>query len=174
MQAFGAKLIILFVVAGLAAGCSRNSEPKLLNLTSATNGPDEFAIIPNKPLQAPDDFSALPTPTPGGANLVDQTPEADAVAALGGKPAALSRGVSKADTGLINHASRYGRTAGIRESLAAEDLRFRQRKNGRILERAFNANVYFRAYRKFALDKYAELERFRRLGIRTPAVPPQQ
>jgi hypothetical protein len=41
-----------------------------------------------------------------------------------------------------------------------------------VLERLFNVNVYFRAYQRQSLDKYAELDRFRRLGVRTPAAPP--
>jgi hypothetical protein len=36
----------------------------------------------------------------------------------------------------------------------------------------FGTNVYFRAYRQQALDRYAELERLRRMGVRTPAAPP--
>jgi hypothetical protein len=40
------------------------------------------------------------------------------------------------------------------------------------LERLFNVNVYFKAYKKQELDQYRELERFRRAGIRTPAAPP--
>jgi hypothetical protein len=33
-------------------------------------------------------------------------------------------------------------------------------------------NVYFRAYRPFALDQHRELERLRRAGLRTVAAPP--
>lgn len=173
MQALGAKIILVLLAVGMMAGCSRNSEPKLLNVASSTDGPDEFAIIPNKPLEAPESFTDLPAPTPGGANRVDATPADDAIAALGGKPEVVSRGISRGDAGLVNHASRYGRDAAIRQQLAASDLEFRRRNNGRILERAFNVNVYFRAYRRMSLDQYAELERFRRAGVRTPAAPPE-
>ena len=173
MRVFGAKLLIVLVIVGLASGCSRNKEPKLLNISSSSSGPDEFAIIPNKPLQEPVSFSELPTPTPGGANRVDVTPNEDAIAALGGNPAAVSRGIPSGDSNIVNHASRYGRDGAIREKLAAEDLAFRRRKDGRVLERLLNVNVYFRAYEKHSLDQYAELERFRRAGIRTPAAPPE-
>jgi hypothetical protein len=44
--------------------------------------------------------------------------------------------------------------------------------DGRLLERLFNVNVYFKAYRSQELDQYLELQRLRRLGIRTPAAPP--
>lgn len=176
MQALGKKIIkqsmLAVLVMAAVAGCSRNSEPKLLNLSSSSNGPDEFAILPNKPLQEPASYSDLPAPTPGGVNRVDASPEADAIAALGGNPAVVARGISSSDAGLVNYASRQGRTPGIRQELAASDLEFRQRKQGRLLERAFNVNVYNRAYRGQSLNKYAELERFRRLGVRTPAAPP--
>ncbi len=173
MQALGMKFVLLLLCIGVVAGCSRNKEPKLLNITSSTQGPDEFAIIPNKPLEEPEDFAALPAPTPGGKNRVDQTPTDDAIAALGGNPAVVSRGISSGDAGIVNHASRYGRDGSIRQKLAAEDLEFRRRNDGRILERLFNVNVYFKAYRRMSLDQYAELERFRRIGVRTPAAPPE-
>jgi len=115
----------------------------------------------------PDNYTTLPTPTKGGTNLVDPTPLADATIALGGNPAGGIR-----DGGLVNHASRYGVSPGIRTALAKEDLEFRRKNDGRLLERVFNVNVYFKAYRKQSLDQYAELERLRRLGVRTSSAPP--
>lgn len=165
--------ILLILMATLAvSACSGSKEPRLLNIESSTVGPDEFAILPNKPLQSPDNFNSLPTPRPGGGNLVDPSPNEDAISALGGNPAAVSRGVPASDAGLVGHASRFGVSGSIRQELAAADLEFRRRKDGRILERLFNVNVYFRAYERQSLDKYAELERFRRRGVRTPAAPP--
>jgi hypothetical protein len=164
----GAALALLALTA-----CGSSDDPRLLNLAKSGRGPDEFAVLPTKPLQAPEDFAALPPPTPGGANLVDPTPEADMVAALGGNPAALARpGV---DGGVVNYAGRYGIAPDIRPALAAEDLELRRRNDGRLLERIFNVNVYYRAYRRqdMELDQYRELDRFRRAGVRTPAVPPQ-
>lgn len=172
MRPVGVKILLVLLAVTMVTGCSRNREPKLLNIASASDGPDEFAILPNKPLQQPEDFTALPAPTPGGANRVDATPNEDAIAALGGNPAVVSRGIPANDAGLVNHASRYGRSGTIRQQLAAEDLEFRRRRAGRPLERLFNVNVYFRAYRNQSLDQYAELERFRRIGVRTPAAPP--
>lgn len=172
MRAFGGKILIILMALAVVSGCSSNRTPKLLNVASSTSGPDEFGILPNKPLQQPETFSALPPPTPGGANRGDATPNADAIVALGGNPGAVSRGVPARDSGIVQHASRFGRSAEIRQTLAAEDLDFRRRKDGRVLERLFNVNVYFRAYKRQSLDQYAELERFRRLGVRTPAAPP--
>ncbi len=172
MRVSGGKILMVLLAVAMVSACSRNREPRLLNIASSTEGPDEFAIVPYKPLEPPTDFTALPTPNRGGANRVDASPNNDAIVALGGNPAAVARGASPGDAGLINHTSRYGRAGNIRQQLAQEDLEFRRRKDGRPLERLFNVNVYFRAYRGQSLDQYNELERFRRLGVRTPAAPP--
>lgn len=162
----------LIAAAALALAACERGEPQLMNIRSNTASPDEFAILPTKPLLMPDDLRALPPPTPGGPSRTDPTPVADAIAALGGNPAARDRGVPAADAALLAHAQRHGVDPGIRERLAAEDYEFRSRNRGRVLERAFNVNVYFRAYRAMALDRYAELARWRLLGVRTPAAPP--
>jgi hypothetical protein len=152
----------------ILAACGGDRPPQLMNIRSSTDGPDEFAILPPRPLQTPEDFTALPEPTPGGANLTDPDPNADAVAALGGDIAGGSRG----DAGLLNHASRYGVNANIRALLASEDLEWRRDNRGRPLERLFNVNVYFKAYRNQSLDQQAELRKWRRRGIRTVSAPP--
>ncbi|MCF6314791.1 MAG: DUF3035 domain-containing protein [Marinosulfonomonas sp.] len=169
--------IALALIAVLAvSACGGRKDPQLMNIRSNTEGPDEFTILPGKPLESPDFTVALPTPTPGGANLTDPTPKADAIAALGGDPARLNRTgggtIGRGDASIVTHARRFGVTSGIRQALAAEDLEFRGRNRGRVLERAFNVNVYFKAYRKQSLDQYNELQRFRRLGVRTPSAPP--
>lgn len=168
-------LTIVSLVAGLGlSACSRGKEPELMNIRAQGGTPDEFMVLPNKPVQIPEDFAALPTPTPGGANLVDPTPEADAVAALGGNPARLARtGTVRNEGGLVTYASRYGVTSNIRAQLAAEDLEFRRKKDGRLLERWFNVNIYYRAYRDQSLDQHAELWRWRRAGAKTPSAPPK-
>jgi hypothetical protein len=170
--AFG-KWAVVALALTVVVACAPE-EPKLLNLKADNTGPDEFMILPSKPLESPEDFEALPEPTPGGTNRTDPTPEADAVAALGGKPERLERnGLRSGEAALVNHASRYGRNGEIRDVLAAEDLEFRRRNNGRLLERLFNVSVYFKAYAAQSLDQYYELERLRRAGIWTPAVPPE-
>ena len=82
-------------------------------------------------------------------------------------------GIIDSDGGLVNFASRYGRQADIRQVLATEDLEYRRDNDGRILERWFNVNVYYRAYEDQSLDQHQELLRLRRLGIWTPAAPPE-
>jgi len=166
----------VWAFAGLAmlalAACS-SDEPRLMNLRASGNGPDEFAIVPPKPLETPEDLTALPEPTLGGSNRTDPTPEADAIVALGGRPGTAT-GVPAGDGALVNAASRNGRTDGVREDLAAADLQYRRDNNGRVLERLFGVNSYFRSYRPQSLDQQAELQRWRRAGARTVSAPPAQ
>lgn len=169
--------IILALIAVLAvSACGRRKDPQLMNIRSNTSGPDEFTILPGKPLEAPDFEAALPSPTPGGTNITDPTPKADAVAALGGNPSRVAPSgaavIGRGDSSIVTHARRFGATPGIRQTLAAEDLDFRRHNRGRVLERLFNVNIYFKAYRRQSLDQYNELLRFRRLGVRTPSAPP--
>ncbi|GGE53599.1 DUF3035 domain-containing protein [Actibacterium pelagium] len=173
-------LVILGMIAVMAvAGCSRDRSdkepPQLLNIKSS-GSPDEFQILPTKPLEQPQDYATLPTPTPGGTNRVDVNPNANAIASLGGNPSRIQRGtgISRGDAGLVNHATRFGVAQDIRPLLAAEDLEFRRDNKGRILERALNVNVYYKAYQPQSLDQHRELERWRRLGVRTPAAPPEE
>lgn len=165
------RVISVLACLGLAA-CGQGKDPKLLYFEDAP-GPDEFLVLPTKPLQSPEDFSGLPTPTPGGTNLSDPTPEADAVAALGGSAARVLQGGGVQDSALVARAGRFGVAEDIRDQLAAEDLDYRKKNDGRLLERLFKSNIYFKAYRKLELDQYRELERFRAAGVHTPAVPPE-
>lgn len=167
----------VFAVASAAvlalAGCASDREPTLMNVRAQGNGPDEFAILPPKPLEMPESLAELPAPTLGGSNRTDPTPKEDAVAALGGNLRAAG-GIPSGDGALVGYAARKGLTADIRGTLAAEDLQFRRDNDGRLLERIFNVNVYFRAYEEQSLDQHAELARWRRLGARTPSAPPPQ
>lgn len=153
------------------AGCAR--EPKLMNIESGQDSPDEFAILPTKALTMPPDLAVLPTPTPGGANITDPSPMGDAVAALGGNPAQLTaQGVGAGDGALMAHAGRVGVQPGIRQQLAAEDAEFRSRRGRRPLEVLARTSVYLRAYRPMLLDPQAEMARWRAAGARVPTAPP--
>lgn len=165
MAAAGAAMLLL-------AACGNGKPPVLMNVRSTTNGPDEFGILPPKGLAMPTDLQDLPAPTPGGSNLTDPNPYADAITALGGKPQAAGV-IPAGDSGLYNYATRKGVTPDIRQALAAEDLQWRRKHNGRPLERLFSLNVYFKAYSKMALDQYAELARWRAAGAKTPSAPPK-
>lgn len=154
------------------AACS--TDPQLMNISQGQRGPDEFAILPTKALQMPPDLNVLPQPTPGGRNITDPTPQADAVAALGGNPAHLnSQGVGAADGALLAHVSRYGRDGAIRQITAQEDEAWRSRHSRRALEVLARSNVYYRAYEPMTLDSWAELERWRPTGVMLPSAPPE-
>lgn len=157
----GAALVALAACGG--------GDPRLMNIRNTEAGPDEFSVLPTNPIAIPDDLSALPPPTLGGTNRTDPDPEGDAIRALGGNPSGGAQQVGD----ITQYAARFGVTADIRNVLAAEDLDFRNRNDGLLLERLFNTNVYFRAYREMSLDRYAELARLRNAGIRTPAAPPE-
>jgi hypothetical protein len=169
-----AKLgVVLALAAGLSA-CGKNRDIQLHELNTSQDGPEEFGILPVKALETPEDISQLPAPTPGGRNRTDQTPVADAVAALGGNPNRVEprgEGVSRSDGSLVNYASRKGVTPGIRQKLAAEDLEFRKRQS------LFTWSIkkedkYYDAYRKMAIDPYYVLRLYRNAGARTPAALP--
>ena len=167
--------VALVGVLALSA-CGGKKDPQLMNIRSDSSGPDEFTILPGKPLQAPDFAASLPAPTPGGANLTDPTPKGDAIAALGGNPARLNRAgggaIGRGDGGIVSHARRFGASGNIRNMLAAEDLEFRRGNKGKLLERWFNLNVYYKAYKNMSLNQHRELARFRRAGVKTPSAPP--
>ena len=170
------KARIVLAMAGLAlatlAACGAGKDTtNLMNLRSTTDGPDEFAILPPKALQLPADLTVLPPPSPGGENLTDQHPMDDAIVALGGKERSAG-GIPASDAGLVNYADRNGTSAGIRTALARDDLTFRKRHPGKLLERAFGLTTYFDAYTAQWLDAYKELAKWRAAGARTPAAPP--
>ena len=168
MAAGKAPVLAVMATAVLLSACGGSDEPaRLMNLRPQGDGPDEFAILPTKPLQMPADFATLPEPQPGAANLVDPHPLDDAVLALGGRP-----GAGTTDGALVAAAGRNGTTPGIREQLAAEDAEFRSRQKPKLLERLFGRSTYHSAYSNQATRPRAELEEWRRTGARTPAVPP--
>ncbi len=168
-----AQVALMLGVAGLAACSQGERDIRLHRLQTNSGQPEEFAILPSKPLQTPPNFAELPAPVPGGANLTDQTPRADAVAALGGDPARLSQtGTPASDAALLGAASRFGRDPQIRTQLAAEDLAFRKRKS-LFSFKLVPEDEYYDAYRGQWLDSYAVLDAFRRAGARTPSAPPQ-
>lgn len=173
MQAKGPISVIALTIALVLSGCAadKGSSTDLMRLRS-TGGPDEFAMLPPKALEMPSSLNDLPAPTPGAGNRTDQRPLDDAILALGGTPGA-SGGIPAADSALYAHASRLGTQSDIRSQLASEDLEWRRDNKGRILERLFSVNTYYRAYNDQSLDKYGELEYWRNRGLLTPSAPPE-
>lgn len=166
------RAIALTMTMLLLAACS--SDPHLMNLSNGSDGPDEFGIVPTKPLQMPEDLNVLPSPTPGGSNITDATPMGDAVAALGGNPDQLNaKGIGSGDAALIAYASRLGTDPGIRLKTATEDVKWRSQHGRRALEILAGTNVYYRAYAPMTLDSMAEQERWRPTGVLLPSAPPR-
>ncbi|SFJ51075.1 Beta-barrel assembly machine subunit BamF [Celeribacter neptunius] len=143
---------VCLLALGALVACGQ-SGPRTPNRVKT--GPDEFSIVPGKPLQEPANYTDLPAPTPGGANLTDATPKADAIVALGGR--VPTGGV---DGGIVSYASRYGVDPAIRADLSKAD---EGRRTGR--------GSYERAYKRFALDAYEEWLRLRAMGVTVPSAP---
>lgn len=152
-------IILGFAMVGLTACSGGFSE-----------GPDEFGVVPQAPLEQPENYSELPQPAPGTVNRADLQPNAEAIAALGGRP--QSGSVPAADSAVVSAASRFGVDPGIRATLFAEDERFRARVARRGPFAGQRENRYFRVYRGQTLDAYAEIDRFRAAGINVPTAPP--
>ncbi|NIZ61919.1 DUF3035 domain-containing protein [Sedimentitalea sp. CY04] len=163
---------VIFVTTALAiSGCGSSG---LRELQQPSTGPDEFMVMPAGQLTPPENYALLPTPTPGGSNLTDQNPQADAVVALGGNPAALNSGggVPTSDGALVTASSRYGVQPDIRASLAAEDAAFRKRENRTARFKLFAVDRYEEAYDKETLNPFKINQWFRNSGYGTPSAPP--
>ncbi len=163
---------IILVGAVALGGCA--GKP-LRTLGPTGSGPDEFLILPSKPLTAPKDYDVLPAPTPGGANLVDQNPNADAVVALGGRASALeNKGVPSSDGSLVSQASRYGVPPNTRIATSEEDAKFRKRQGRWSGFKLFPVDRYQQIYKRQSLDPYEEADLFRQAGFPTPSAPPKK
>jgi hypothetical protein len=163
-----APLAALVLLASCGAGGSG-----LRNLDTDLAGPDEFSILPTRPIEIPETLALVP-PTPGGANRTDQNPNADAIAALGGDPAATrAGGIPAQDAALVAFAARAGTDPDIRQTLAQEDAAFRARAGGPSFN-LLGGDRYYPAYARFALDAYSELARLRAAGVSVPTAPPLQ
>lgn len=160
--------VILVSVLAIA-GCSNAG---LRDLRSNTGGPDEFLVLPTKPLSAPANYSELPEPTPGQANLVDPNPNAEAIAALGGRSSSEA-GIPASDSGIVQYASRYGVPGDIRETLAQEDETFRQRRGRFTQFRLVRVDRYGQVYARQKLDPFATTRAARSAGAATPTSPPE-
>jgi hypothetical protein len=166
---FGMVLALILTV----SACG-NGAPRLLRAGENNAGPDEFAILPAKPLQTPASFTDLPEPTPNATNITDPSPRANAIVALGGNPAVLTRtGIPVSDVTLLSQVQRFGVAPNIRADLSEADLAFRRRKGALFFTGWFNRNRYFSAYRGQSLNQQREFERLRAAGVLTPSAPPR-
>lgn len=163
------RLALLVTIPLMLAACG---ESKLRDLSSDSDGPDEFRVKTSLNLEEPANYSALPPPTPGQGNRVDRSAVDDGIRAFGGRPAAIDGGIPARDNALVNHAGRNGVTADIRQTLAQEDAKFRKRKARFTGIRIAPVDSYAEAYKREALDAAAETRKWRRAGARTPSSPP--
>ncbi len=165
------RSLLAVTLAFAVAGCSNIG---LRHLEAPGPGPDEFSVLPVKPLTQPKDYKFLPAPTPGGANLTDATPKADAVVALGGNAAALNANtaIPSSDAALVTASSRYGVPANTRQVIDTEDAAFRKKQGRWTRLRLFKVDRYSQVYRREALDADLQTEAARRAGIETPSAPP--
>lgn len=167
------KLILPLTLFVVLAGCDNESVySRDGNFRLKDAGPDEFAVVPTKELELPENTQELPEPVLGAKNRVDATPRRDAIAALGGKPDRLdSQQIGGGEQPLITAASRYGVSANIRQTLAVEDAEYRRKNRARFTQRWYEDQSYLRRFRNESLEPYNELSRMRGMGVRTPTAP---
>lgn len=164
------RLVAALVLMPLVLGACANDG--LRDIRGTSKGPDEFLIQPSKPLERPESYNALPPPTPGQANLADRNAIAEGIEAFGGRPSAASGPIPASDGALVQHASRFGVTPGVRQKLAETDADFRRRKARFTQFKIVPTDRYNQAYQGQALDAPATAARWRRAGARTPSAPP--
>ena len=162
-------ILTLVMATSLLSACSEGKKEGFFKSIGArAQTPVEFAVIPHRPLELPENLSELPTPNPGGGNRTDLTPLADARVALGGSPNGGAPVLS--DRALL--AAVGGAQPGIRQTLAQEDAVHRSQNHGKLLERILNANSETTTYTEMILDAELEAQRLRARGLRTSGFPP--
>ena len=167
------KLIFMLALGLFVTACGRGETifDKNGDFKIRDAGPDEFSIIPTKPLEIPEDTVTLPEPTLGSKNRVDVEPERDAIVALGGKPDRLdSELIARDEQALIAAASRTGVSGNIREQIDADAEVIAKKKRPRFFQRWIGHDGRLQTYKAEALDPTTETNRLRRQGVRTPSV----
>ncbi len=159
----GAALIL---AASALAGCQGGLAGGLRK-AGVVSKPDEFMVLPTRPLEMPQDLAALPPPTPGAPNRVDYHPRTDAIVGLTGRPPPPGN----AD-GAILVARAGPRDPAVRSQLAVEDVEWRQTHHGLFFERVFSSDRELVTYQGMILDAPDEWARMRARGVEVPAAPP--
>jgi hypothetical protein len=161
--------VALLAAATALAGCAQEGGAAgfLRSAGVGTATPDEFMVLPTRPLEVPADMATLPPPTPGAPNRVDVQPRTEAVAALTGRtqPAEVSGAVLVARAGPVD--------PNIRGTVALEAATFRQDNRGLLFERWFSRNLEAVIYDDVILDAAAEYQRLRAAGVAVPPAPPE-
>ena len=177
MSALGritATIAICTALAGCGGDDAAGNDPDLVErvIAGAYEAPEEFAVVPKKPLEMPSDMTALPPPSADGTSRSEPNPRADALTALIGRPTTGSS--SAGDSALLAAAGAQRARPDIRAVLAAEDAAFRRRNQGLILDRLFGVFTEGERYARYKLDAEAELLRLRARGVWVPQLPPKE
>ena len=158
----------LLLAALALGGCAEGGLAGGLRRAGIAGTPDEFMVLPTRPLEMPSNLAALPPPTPGTANRVDLQPHAEAIAGLTGRPGAPGN----AD-GAVLVAKAGPRDPNVRGELAAEDAEWRATHHGRLLERWFSKDRETLVYRPMVLNAPETFEQVRAAGVGVPAATPR-
>lgn len=162
------RVTALLLAAAALAGCAEGGVAGNLRAAGIGGTPDEFMVLPTKPLEMPTDLAALPPPTPGAVNRVDYQPKLQAVASLTGKEApagTASAGALIARAGPVD--------PNIRAELAAADVVYRENNRGQLIPRLILQDNELLIYDGEMLDRGAEFERLRARGVAVPPAPPE-
>jgi hypothetical protein len=159
----------IVVIAPLAlAACGDGGIAGTLRSSGVTSTPDEFLVLPTRPLEMPENFTALPSPTPGAVNRVDIQPHVEAIAGLTGAP-----GPAGNADGTVLVAEAGPRQPGVRQALAIEDVEWRNTHHGLLIPRLIAKDKDTVTYQPMILDSAAEFLRLRAAGIEQPPAPPE-
>ena len=163
MRARRAIACAALMLAPLALGGCHNGQTLAGGLRAAGVGgaPDEFMVLPTRPLEMPTDLNTLPPPTPGAGNRVDYHPKSEAIAGLTGRP-----GPAGTANGAALVAAAGPRDPAIRSELAAADVTWRQTHHGLLLQRLLTRDRDALVYQPMVLDAPAEFDRLRARGRR--------
>ena len=164
-RAIGAAALLIGTMA--VGGCQEGGLAANLRSAGVGGSPDEFLVLPTRPLEMPTDLGALPAPRPGTVNRVDYRPHAEAIAGLTGRttPPGTASGealVARVGTG----------APGIRTELAVEDVEWRRTHRGLLLERWFSRDRDALTYRQQTLNAPLTYEQMQARGLRVPPAPP--
>jgi hypothetical protein len=168
MRAGRAIACAALMLAPLALGaCAEGGLAGNLRQAGIAGKPDEFMVLPTRPLEMPQDLSALPPPTPGAPNRVAYQPRTDAIVGLTGRPPPAGNADGSA---LVARAG--PRDPGIRAELAVEDVQWRETHNGLFFERLLSNDRDRVVYQEMLLNAPEAWERMRARGVEVPAAPP--
>lgn len=157
----------LLVGAVIVSGCQNNNLASRLREAGVGGSPDEFLVLPTRPLEIPQDLASLPAPKLGSTNRVDYQPKQAAVAALTGGPATALTASGAALVASVPPASPE-----IRTVLAQEDVTYRQNNKGLFFQRMFTKDKEALTYSAELLNAPTEYFNLQDAGVRTyPATP---